>query len=102
MKNFIKYTIASLLGTLLTFLVILFIFIGIVAVVSAGDEKEVVVKDNSVLKLKLGKSLIDRQPINPLAKFGIGDDEDLVGMKRIFKDLISRCSELTCFVCCPN
>ncbi len=87
MKNFIKYTIASLLGTLLTFLVILFIFIGIVAVVSAGDEKEVVVKDNSVLKLKLGKSLIDRQPINPLAKFGIGDDEDLVGMNRIFKVL---------------
>ncbi len=87
MKNFIKYTIASLLGTLLTFLVILFIFIGIVAVVSAGDEKEVVVKDNSVLKLKLGKSLIDRQPINPLAKFGIGDDEDLVGMNRIFQVL---------------
>ena len=87
MKNFIKYTFASLLGTLLTFFAVMLIFIGIIAAVSAGDEKEVTVKDNSVLKLKLGKSLTDRQPLNPLAKYGIGGDEDLVGMNRILQVL---------------
>jgi len=86
MKNFIKYTFASMLGTLF-FFVALFIIIGIVAALSTGEEKVVTVKDNSVLKLKLGKSLTDRQPLNPLAKYGLGDDEDLVGMNRIFQVL---------------
>ena len=87
MKNFIKYTFASILGTLLTFFVVMLIFIGIIAVVSAGEEKVVTVKDNAVLNLKLGKSLTDRQPINPLAKYGIGGDDDLVGMNRILQVL---------------
>jgi len=90
MKNFIKYTFASLLGTLLTFLVIFLIFMGIIAAMSAaisGDEKQVTVKENSVLKLKLGKALVDRQPVNPLAKYGIGEDAGLVGMDRIFQVL---------------
>jgi len=87
MKNFIKYTFASMLGTLITFFVALFIFIGIVSALSAGEEKVVTVKENSVLKLKLGKAITDRQPANPLAKYGIGDDEDLVGLNRILQVL---------------
>lgn len=53
----------------------------------SGDEKQVTVKENSVLKLKLGKALVDRQPVNPLAKYGIGEDAGLVGMDRIFQVL---------------
>ena len=87
MKNFIKYTFASMLGTLITFFVALFIIIGIVSALSAGEEKVVTVKENSVLKLKLGKTIADRQPANPLAKYGIGDDEDLVGLNRILQVL---------------
>ncbi|MCK5857563.1 MAG: signal peptide peptidase SppA [Bacteroidales bacterium] len=87
MKNFIKYTFASMLGTLITFFVALFIIIGIISALSAGEEKVVTVKDNSVLKLKLGKSLTDRQPANPLAKYGLGDDDDLVGLNRILQVL---------------
>jgi protease-4 len=87
MKNFIKYTFASMLGTLITFFVALFIIIGIVSALSAGEEKVVTVKDNSVLKLNIGKSLTERQPANPLAKYGIGTDDALVGMDRIFQVL---------------
>ncbi len=83
MKNFIKYTFASLLGTFLTFLIVVFLFIGIIAAVSSGEEKVVNVKENSVLKLDLGDKLLDRQPVNPLAKYGINDDEKLQGLDRI-------------------
>jgi len=87
MKNFIKYTFATILGTLITFFVALFIIIGIVSALSAGNEKTVVVKENSVLNLKLGKVLIDRQPVNPLAKYGVGDEEALTGLNRILQVL---------------
>ena len=90
MKNFIKYTFASLVGTLLTFLVVFFIFMGMIAAMSSafsGEDKLITVKENSVLRLKLGKSLTDRQPKNPLAKYGLGDDKGLVGMDRIFQVL---------------
>ncbi len=85
MKNFIKYTVASFLGTLITFFVVILILIGIVGALSSGNEKVVNVKDNTLIKLKLGDKLVDRQPANPLAKYGIDSDEDLEGLDRIIQ-----------------
>jgi protease-4 len=88
MKNFIKYTFATVLGTLITFVVAFLLFIIIVSIASSGNEKIVTVEDNSILKLEFGKALTERQPPeNPLVKFGLGDEEKLVGLDRIFKVL---------------
>ena len=88
MKNFIKYTAASILGTIITFFVAFLFFIIIISIASAGSEKVVTVKENSVLKLEFGKAIVERQPpVSPLVKFGIGDEDKLVGMDRIFQVL---------------
>lgn len=81
MLNFLKYLLASILGTLLTFLLIFFIVLGIA---SASTSKEpVVVKDNSILKISLTKVIEEREPINPLADFGINSDEGIQGLNKI-------------------
>jgi len=67
MKQFFKFMFASMLGFILTFLVIFFIFAGIVA--SIGKKETVEVKPNSVLHLTLDKQIVDRASENPFEEF---------------------------------
>jgi protease-4 len=86
MKNFIKYTFASMLGILLLFLILLFIGIGI----GSSQEEPIKVKDNSILKVTLNK-IVEREPLNPFADFSFGDkgESKLVGLNKILKAIES-------------
>jgi protease IV len=76
MINFLKYTLASIIGTILTFVIIFFIFVGIISV--STQKEPVMVKDNSILKLNLTKLVQERQPVNPFSQFSFSDDGDVV------------------------
>ncbi len=67
MKQFFKFMFASMLGFVLTFLIIFFIFAGIVA--SIGKKETVEVEPNSVLHLTLDKQIVDRASENPFEDF---------------------------------
>ncbi|MFW6222167.1 MAG: signal peptide peptidase SppA [Bacteroidota bacterium] len=67
MKQFFKFMFASMLGFFLIFLIIFFVFAGIVA--SIGKKETVEVKPNSVLHLTLDKQIVDRASDNPFEEF---------------------------------
>ena len=64
MLKFLKSILSTALGMVIGFMLILFIGFGIIAVTTAGDE-EVEVADNSILKITLNQSIIDRSNENP-------------------------------------
>ena len=64
MLKFLKSILSTVLGMVIGFMLILFIGFGIIAVTTAGDE-EVEVADNSILKITLNQSIIDRSNENP-------------------------------------
>ncbi|MCF8331464.1 MAG: signal peptide peptidase SppA [Bacteroidales bacterium] len=95
MKQFFKYTLASLLGSLLSLIVIFFILFGMIAsIASFADKKVVTVKDNSVLLIELDKPIPERTPANPFTNFGIDafDDMNILGLNDI-KDQIEQAAK---------
>lgn len=88
MKNFLKYTLATIVGSIIASLLFLFIFIGIIAAIGSGDEKEVTVEPNSILKIDIGE-ITDREPLNPFADFSFGDEDDakVSGLNKILAAL---------------
>lgn len=90
MKQFLKYTLASLIGTLLSFLIIALILGGVVAsVASFAEKKPVNVKEKSVLKLELDKPIPERTPQNPFSNFNLGDfgNMNVIGLNDIRETL---------------
>ncbi len=71
MKNFFKYALASLLGTLVALILILLISFGIISIAVSTADKTVDVKDNSVLSIKLDCPIVERGEKNPLAGLDI-------------------------------
>jgi protease-4 len=67
MKQFFKYVLATIVGVVLSSVILFLIFFGIMAalVSSIGSEKEFVVKDNSILKLSLAYPIDERTSNNP-------------------------------------
>lgn len=66
MKDFFKFMFASMLGFLLTAVVLFFLFLAfIMALVSLTKPDEISVKDNSILHLKLDYEIEDRSSNNP-------------------------------------
>ncbi|MBP6517120.1 MAG: signal peptide peptidase SppA [Chitinophagales bacterium] len=70
MWKFIKYVLATVVGLFLFMFIGLFILIGIAA--SAGKEKAVTVKPNSVLKLDLNYDIPEKTNSNPFSSFDYG------------------------------
>jgi protease IV len=71
MKNFLKYTLASMVGFILVIFISFFILLGIATVIVSSTEKEVVIQDKSVLELKLDQTIVDRAPENPFENIDI-------------------------------
>ena len=70
MKQFFKFMFASMLGTFLTMIVVMFIFFGIIGSMIAFSKKEIVaVQPNSILHIKLDGIIQERTPANPFANF---------------------------------
>ncbi|MFN3529213.1 MAG: signal peptide peptidase SppA [Bacteroidia bacterium] len=67
MRQFLKYTLASMTGFLLAGILLLFIGIGIIASLASSGKKEVNVQQNSVLHLNFSELISDRPSNDPLA-----------------------------------
>ena len=67
MKNsFLKYTLATIVGSIITFAVIFGIMFGVFSAIVAGfGDDEVVVKNNSVLKMTLSSEIPDKTSDSP-------------------------------------
>lgn len=71
MKDFLKYTLATITGIFLVSILFFIIMLAsISAMVSAGN-KQASISDNSILVLKAGVTIPDRGDSNPLAGFDI-------------------------------
>lgn len=70
MKQFFKYVLATIVGVVLSSIVIFLMFLGIVgAIVSSADKKEVKVEPNSVLYIDLKQEIVDRSTEDPFKGF---------------------------------
>jgi protease-4 len=94
MKQFFKFVFASMVGFVLSsiiiFLVIFLIIAGLVGgLVAAGSDKTVEVEPNSVLRIALNYPVTERTPNNPLSAFeflGIDGDKS-IGLNDILANI---------------
>ncbi|WP_455674570.1 signal peptide peptidase SppA [Phocaeicola sp.] len=86
MKDFLKFTFASLIGVILAGVV--FTILGIVTLVGmvASSDTETVVKENSVFVLDLNGNLQERSKDNPFKQF-LGDDFETYGLDDILASI---------------
>ena len=75
MKSFFKFLLASVLGVLIGFLLVAFIFMGIIGIMIASADRAVEVKPNSVFRMSLDQPIVDRASKNPF------DDFDFLRMR---------------------
>lgn len=71
MKQFFKFTFATILGMFLFFIISFLILLGIAR--AASSEKEAKVEANSILKLDLNYAIPEKTSENPFAGFSAGD-----------------------------
>lgn len=85
MKQFLKFTLASIVGVMIAGLLLLFITIGVITAMVSGSEEPVKSESNSVLLLKFDHQIVDRARKNPLEglDFGIFQGEKTVGLNDI-------------------
>ncbi len=84
MLQFLKYVLATLIGLVIFSLLAFFIFLGFISIASSGDK--VTVKENSVLKLKFDRPIVERSRSNDaLAELAnsLGGTPNAVGLIQI-------------------
>ncbi|MDB4925422.1 signal peptide peptidase SppA [Mucilaginibacter sp.] len=86
MKQFFKFVLATFVGIILTTVIIILVFIGIIA---AGSDNTVVVDANSVLHIAIKYPITERTANNPLAALSfLGFDGDkAIGLKDILANI---------------
>lgn len=90
MNNFWKYTLATILGSVITFVVVAGILFGISwAIFASIGKSDVVVNDNSVLTMSFGADIPDRASDNPFDNFNFMTFEStkLLGLNDILKTI---------------
>ena len=71
MKDFLKFTLASIVGMMIVGILMLFIFIGVItAIISSGDQVATV-SDNTILHLTLKEQIVERSTNNPFEELDI-------------------------------
>lgn len=89
MKDFLKFTLASVTGIVLSSIVLFFIGVMILAGIVSSSDTETVVKKNSVMMLDLNGVLVERTQENPmdfLSKL-IGDNTNTYGLDDILNSI---------------
>lgn len=71
MRDFFKYTLATITGIILISVIGLFIMLAVFGALVASTEKQVVVQNQSMLILKLDNQIVDRAPNDPFANLKI-------------------------------
>lgn len=89
MKQFFKFLFASTIGVFVAGALLMVLFFGIVFSIAdgAGKEKKVVVENNSILKIKFNKSIVDRSNDSPFDDFDLGpfSSQGNMGLNDILK-----------------
>jgi protease-4 len=85
MKDFFKFTLASIIGVIVAGLLLLFITIGIFSAMVSVSDQPVQIEGNSVLILKFDHQIVDRASKNPFEdiNFGIFEGNKTVGLNDI-------------------
>lgn len=71
MRSFLKYTLATIVGIIVVSIISFLIMAGILSAMMATSKKNVVIKDHSVLLLKLNAEIRDRAPNDPFQNLDI-------------------------------
>jgi protease IV len=71
MKNFLKYTLATMVGFILVMFICFIILLGVATAIVSSTENEVTIKDKSILELKLDQTIVDRAPDDPFQNIDI-------------------------------
>ncbi|UTW64487.1 signal peptide peptidase SppA [bacterium SCSIO 12741] len=89
MKQFIKIMFASMLGFVISGLVLVFIMVGVIAASIDSGEKEVKIEENSILRLSFNKGLIDKPSNNPFESFDFATMESNkpLGLKEVLDNI---------------
>ncbi|MFN7014423.1 MAG: S49 family peptidase, partial [Bacteroidia bacterium] len=90
MKQFFKTVFASFLGTLIASVIFIFLIIGIIGAIVAisGSDKEVKVKENSILVVKFEGPITDRSSKNPFQNLGaVFSKEQAIGLDDILNNI---------------
>lgn len=74
MKSFFKFTLASILGVIISAIILFFVFFGIIAgIVSSSQNKETKIEENTLLIAKFNTLIMERGSDNPFENFNYGD-----------------------------
>lgn len=82
MKEFLKFTLASIVGIMIAGLLLLFITIGIISAMVSVSEEPAAISANTMLILKFDYEIVDRAQKNPLEglNFGMFQGNKTVGL----------------------
>jgi protease-4 len=95
MKKFLKYTLAVIVGSLVSVTILMFGFFIVVGIIAASGQQEITVKDNSILVLKLDGPIVERSTEDPFTEImseltnkpvPIGLNKILSGIKKAKRD----------------
>ena len=75
MLKFLKNIFSTVIGILLSFFVIIIIFIGVLSVSSEYQKKEKKIDKNTILKIDLSTPVVERASTNPLADLDLFNPE---------------------------
>jgi protease-4 len=87
MKQFFKFVLATIVGIILSTVVLVLVIVGIVA--AAGNDKTVDVDANFILHISIKNPIAERTPNNPLANLsflGLNGDKS-IGLKDILANI---------------
>ena len=91
MKSFFKNVLSTIVGVVLSVVVVVLLFIGIIsiAISTLDSDKETKVKANSILKITLSKPIVDRASDNPFKNLSITnmDPETEIEFKSILDNI---------------
>jgi protease-4 len=90
MKEFFKYVFATVVGVFAVSVIGLLLMVAILGAIVSSTEKEVVVKDNSMLVLNLDRTIVDRAPNDPFEDFelpGMFASVKTIGLDNIMESL---------------
>jgi len=91
MKQFLKFTLASIVGIFITSILGVLIFFLLLGAAASSGEKATVLKPNSIYELNLEGSLVDRSEDNPFSNvlgkaFG-SSSENSLGLDEVLKNI---------------
>lgn len=86
MKDFLKFTLATIVGIVVSSVVLFFLSILITFSMLYTSDSEVQVKENSIFKLDLNGTLSERSQEDPFS-FLMGDDSQSYGLDDILASI---------------